>query len=56
MCDKTDEGKYDLEQKHIKNTKEIEDLQKRVVDIKCKSGHMSHIFKHFRPSSILLCE
>ena len=36
MCDKTDEGKYDLEQKASKNVKEIEDLQKRVVDIKCE--------------------
>ena len=36
MCDKTDESKYDLEQKASKNVKEIEDLQKRVVDIKCE--------------------
>lgn len=36
MCDKTDEAKYDLEQKASKNVKEIEDLQKRVVDIKCE--------------------
>merc|ERR1711990_800687 len=36
MCDKTDEGKYDLEVKHGKNQKEIEELQKRVMDIKSK--------------------
>merc|ERR1739848_793262 len=36
MCDKTDEGKYDLEIKHAKNEKEIEELQKRVMDIKSK--------------------
>ena len=36
MCDKSDEAKYDLEMKHVKNSKEIEELQRRVADIKCK--------------------
>jgi hypothetical protein len=36
MCDKSDESKYDLEIKHVKNAKEIEELQKRVADIKSK--------------------
>lgn len=36
MCDKADEGKYDLEMKHVKSAKEIDELQKRVIDIKCK--------------------
>ena len=44
MCDKTDESKYDLEQKASKNVKEIEDLQKRVVDIKCEYEKFSISF------------
>lgn len=36
MCDKADEGKYDLEMKHVKSAKEIDELQKRVIDIKSK--------------------
>ena len=40
MCDKADEHKYDLEMKHNKNKKEIEELSKRVVDIKCKFEEM----------------
>ena len=54
MCDKTDEGKYDLEQKASKNVKEIEDLQKRVVDIKCEYEIKTFVKKVVKFLKILL--